>query len=112
MKKHPVIVSTCIAPNHQHLPFAPFRDGLCKVLIATDVAARGIHVDDLELVVSFQFPNEIIMSIIVFNSVCLFCSNLTSSMHVVYSYYSNLTSSIHADNLELVLSFNSPMKPS
>jgi superfamily II DNA/RNA helicase len=28
------------------------------VLVATDVAARGIHVDDVELVVHFDLPND------------------------------------------------------
>jgi len=34
-----------------------FKDGNIKVLIATDIAARGIDVDDLSLVVNFDLPN-------------------------------------------------------
>jgi ATP-dependent RNA helicase RhlE len=34
-----------------------FRRGTTKVLVATDVAARGIHVDDISLVVNFDLPN-------------------------------------------------------
>lgn len=34
-----------------------FKDGNLKVLIATDIAARGIDVDDLSLVVNFDLPN-------------------------------------------------------
>lgn len=35
-----------------------FRSGTTKVLIATDVAARGIDVDDISHVVNFDLPNE------------------------------------------------------
>ncbi len=35
-----------------------FRGGETAVLIATDLAARGIDVDDVELVVNFDLPNE------------------------------------------------------
>ena len=34
-----------------------FKDGSLKVLIATDIAARGIDVDDLSLVINFDLPN-------------------------------------------------------
>jgi superfamily II DNA/RNA helicase len=35
-----------------------FSSGHCRVLVATDVAARGIHVDDVDLVVHFDPPND------------------------------------------------------
>lgn len=34
-----------------------FKEGTLKVLIATDIAARGIDVDDLALVINFDLPN-------------------------------------------------------
>lgn len=34
-----------------------FKDGNLKVLIATDIAARGIDVADLELVINYDLPN-------------------------------------------------------
>ena len=34
-----------------------FKDGKIKVLIATDIAARGIDIDDLSLVVNYDLPN-------------------------------------------------------
>ena len=37
---------------------AAFSDGEVNVLVATDVAARGIHVDDVELVVHVDPPTE------------------------------------------------------
>ncbi len=35
-----------------------FASGRTRVLVATDVAARGIHVDDVDLVVHFDPPND------------------------------------------------------
>ena len=37
---------------------AAFTEGSTRVLVATDVAARGIHVDDVDLVVHFDPPND------------------------------------------------------
>ena len=37
---------------------AAFRDGSVRVLVATDIAARGIHVDDVNLVVHVDPPAE------------------------------------------------------
>lgn len=35
-----------------------FRSGRCRVLVATDIAARGIDVDGISHVVNFDLPNE------------------------------------------------------
>ncbi|MFI3308038.1 MAG: DEAD/DEAH box helicase [Mycoplasmatota bacterium] len=35
-----------------------FKNGSFKVLIATDVAARGIHIDNIDLVVNYKVPRE------------------------------------------------------
>lgn len=37
---------------------AAFTDGSARVLVATDIAARGVHVDDVELVVHVDPPAE------------------------------------------------------
>lgn len=37
---------------------AAFASGAAKVLVATDVAARGVHVDDVELVIHVDPPTE------------------------------------------------------
>lgn len=34
-----------------------FKDGKVRVLVATDVAARGIHVDDVSHVINYDLPN-------------------------------------------------------
>lgn len=36
-----------------------FKSGIFKILVATDVAARGIHVDNVEAVFNFDLPQEI-----------------------------------------------------
>ncbi|MCQ8183837.1 DEAD/DEAH box helicase [Parvularcula maris] len=36
---------------------AAFKDGSCPVLVATDIAARGIDVDGVSHVVNFEMPN-------------------------------------------------------
>lgn len=35
-----------------------FKDGVIQVLVATDVAGRGIHVDNIELVVNYTLPED------------------------------------------------------
>ncbi|ESN99524.1 hypothetical protein HELRODRAFT_113643 [Helobdella robusta] len=34
-----------------------FKDGRCPLLIATDVASRGIHIEDVKTVVNYDYPN-------------------------------------------------------
>lgn len=35
-----------------------FKKGDCEILVATDIAARGIHVDNLRFVVHFELPSK------------------------------------------------------
>ena len=35
-----------------------FKSGQCKVIVATDVAARGIHVDGISHVVNYDVPEQ------------------------------------------------------
>ncbi len=44
--------------NQRQRALAGFAAGHPRVLVATDVAARGIHVDDVDLVVHFDPPND------------------------------------------------------
>ncbi|MDW3179479.1 MAG: DEAD/DEAH box helicase [Acidimicrobiia bacterium] len=44
--------------NHREKALNDFGDGKLSVLVATDVAARGIHVDDVGVVIHFDPPSE------------------------------------------------------
>lgn len=35
-----------------------FKSGKVKVLVATDIVARGIDIDDIEMVINFDVPHE------------------------------------------------------
>merc|ERR1719340_129517 len=35
-----------------------FKNGATTILVATDVAARGLHVDDVKFVVNYDYPNN------------------------------------------------------
>jgi superfamily II DNA/RNA helicase len=47
-----------LSQNARERNLAAFSDGSVRVLVATDIAARGIHVDDVELVVHVDPPAE------------------------------------------------------
>ena len=47
-----------LAQNARDRNLAAFRSGEVRVLVATDIAARGIHVDDVNLVVHVDPPAE------------------------------------------------------
>ena len=47
-----------LAQNARERNLAAFRSGQVRVLVATDIAARGIHVDDVALVVHVDPPTE------------------------------------------------------
>ena len=47
-----------LSQNQRQRALADFTAGHPRVLVATDVAARGIHVDDVDLVVHFDPPHD------------------------------------------------------
>ena len=47
-----------IRQSQRNVVMSDFRKGKFPILIATDVAARGIDVDDVEAVINFDLPNE------------------------------------------------------
>jgi ATP-dependent RNA helicase RhlE len=42
--------------SQRNAALAQFQDGTTPVLVATDVAARGIHVDDIAHVINYELP--------------------------------------------------------
>lgn len=53
-----VILSGDIIQSKREKYLADFKDGEAKILVATDVAGRGIHVDDVACVVNFTLPDS------------------------------------------------------
>ena len=46
------------AQNHRQKVLAQFKAGNVRVLVATDIAARGIDIDKLKYVINYDIPNE------------------------------------------------------
>lgn len=44
--------------NQRDRVMEKFRNGMIEILVATDVAARGIDVDDIEVVFNYDFPQD------------------------------------------------------
>jgi ATP-dependent RNA helicase RhlE len=44
--------------NARQKALSNFKGGKTRILVATDIAARGIDVDDLALVINFELPNQ------------------------------------------------------
>jgi ATP-dependent RNA helicase RhlB len=52
------ILSGEVAQDKRVKTLKNFKDGVIQVLVATDVAGRGIHVDNVELVVNYSLPED------------------------------------------------------
>ena len=44
--------------RQRQIALKQFKDGKARVLVATDVAARGIHVDDVSHVINYDLPQQ------------------------------------------------------
>jgi ATP-dependent RNA helicase RhlB len=52
------MLSGAVAQNKRQRILSDFKDGRCKLVVATDVAGRGIHVDDITHVINFNIPSQ------------------------------------------------------
>lgn len=52
------ILSGEVAQDKRVKTLKNFKNGVIQVLVATDVAGRGIHVDNIELVVNYALPED------------------------------------------------------
>ncbi|MDN3687654.1 DEAD/DEAH box helicase [Cyclobacterium jeungdonense] len=46
------------AQNHRQKVLSQFKDGSIRVLVATDIAARGIDIDKLQYVLNYDIPED------------------------------------------------------
>ncbi|PHR25136.1 MAG: ATP-dependent RNA helicase RhlB [Desulfotalea sp.] len=53
-----VLLSGDVAQNKRMTRLERFREGKVKILVATDVAGRGIHIDGITFVVNYTLPYE------------------------------------------------------
>ena len=44
--------------NQRQKALSDFKSGMIRVLVATDIAARGIDIDKLRYVINYDIPNE------------------------------------------------------
>jgi ATP-dependent RNA helicase RhlB len=61
LKKHNIpceLLSGAVPQKKRLRILESFRTGEIKVVVATDVAGRGLHVKDIGLVVNYEFPYE------------------------------------------------------
>lgn len=48
-----------IAQNQREVTLKRFREGKFKVLVATDVASRGLDIPDVDLVIQLEPPKDV-----------------------------------------------------
>ncbi len=52
------MLSGDVNQNKRLMVLEDFRKGKVRIVVATDVAGRGIHIDDIDYVINFDFPYE------------------------------------------------------
>jgi ATP-dependent RNA helicase DeaD len=53
---HVISLSSLLSQANRERALESFRSGDCTILVATDVAARGLDIDDIDLVINFDPP--------------------------------------------------------
>ncbi|NIM63116.1 MAG: ATP-dependent helicase, partial [Acidobacteria bacterium] len=53
-----ISLSSLLSQANRERALQAFRNGECQILVATDVAARGIDITDIDLVVNFDVPMQ------------------------------------------------------
>ncbi|KAJ1266346.1 hypothetical protein BS78_08G143900 [Paspalum vaginatum] len=73
-----------ISHKHRQRTLAGFRDGRFNILIATDVAAHGLDIPNVDLVIHFELPNN--SEIFVHRSGRTGCAGKKGTAIVMYNY--------------------------
>ena len=53
-----ISISSLLSQPNRERALEAFRKGECEILVATDVAARGLDITDIDLVVNFDVPMQ------------------------------------------------------
>jgi ATP-dependent RNA helicase RhlE len=53
-----ISISSLLSQSNRERALEAFRKGECEILVATDVAARGLDITDIDLVVNFDVPMQ------------------------------------------------------
>jgi ATP-dependent RNA helicase RhlE len=53
-----ISLSSLLSQSNRERALEAFRRGECQILVATDVAARGLDITDIDLVVNFDVPMQ------------------------------------------------------
>lgn len=57
-KIHSAVIHGDKSQNQRQKALSNFKEGKVRVLVATDIAARGIDIDKLQYVINYDIPNE------------------------------------------------------
>ncbi len=52
------LISGALSQNHRTRTLAEFREGRLPILVATDVAGRGLHIDSVSHVINYNIPED------------------------------------------------------
>jgi superfamily II DNA/RNA helicase len=52
------VISSDLDQKHREQRLAKFTDGSINILVATDIAARGLHIPDVDLVLNYDVPTR------------------------------------------------------
>eukprot|EP00536_Pseudo-nitzschia_multiseries_P016400 jgi/Psemu1/221226/e_gw1.1102.29.1 len=84
-----------------------FRSGKCPILLATDVAARGIHIKNVEYIINYDFPGSLEQYV----HRCGRAGRKNSSSPTVYSFFNRELAPMAKDVVELLRSCNAWVDP-
>lgn len=59
LRQRAIFISGDLPQDRREMFISQFREGRTNVLVATDVASRGLDINNISLVLNFDFPKDI-----------------------------------------------------